>query len=62
MIEFTFTEMALFAWGIVATAYAFKYHHEMTMAKFFVRKLIVDEKVRTELVAAYEKFEKEHGA
>jgi hypothetical protein len=59
MIEFTFTEFALFAWGIVATAYAFKFHHEMTMAKFFVRKLITDETVRNDLVAAYQKFEKE---
>jgi hypothetical protein len=59
MIEFTFIELALFIWGVVATAYAFKFHHEMNMAKFFVRKLVTDETVRNELVAAYQKFEKE---
>jgi hypothetical protein len=62
MIEFTFTEFVLFAWAGLATGMAFKFHHEMTMAKFFVRKLITDETVRNDLVAAYQKLAKEHGA
>lgn len=62
MIEFTFTEMALFAWAGIATGMAFKFHHEAMMAKFFIRKLITDETVRNELVTAYQKLAKEHGA
>ena len=59
MIEFTFTELALFMWGTVATAYAFKFHHEMSMAKFFLHKVISEETVRNELVDSYKKFQKE---
>jgi hypothetical protein len=59
MIEFTFTEVILFAWGMVATAYAFKYNHDAEMAKFFVHKIITDESVRNDLVAAHAKFVKE---
>lgn len=59
MIEFTFTELALFMWGMVATAYAFKFHHDMSMAKFFLRKVITEETVRNELVESYKKFQKE---
>ncbi len=61
MIEFTLTEMVLFAWGVLATVYAFKFHHEVTMAKFFIRKMVTDEAVRNDLVAAYQKLAKEHG-
>ena len=62
MIEFTLTEIALFVWASLATGFALKYRHEAMMTKFFVRKLITDEMVRTQLVEAYQKFEKEHGA
>jgi hypothetical protein len=61
MIEFTFTELALFMWGTVATAYAFKFHHEMIMAKFFLHKVLTEEAVRNELVEACKNFQKEHG-
>ena len=54
MIEFTFTEVILFAWGIVATAYAFKYHHEAMMAKFFLKQIITDKEVRDKIVGAYQ--------
>jgi hypothetical protein len=62
MIEFTLTEIVLFCWAILATGFALKYSHELLMTKFFIRKLITDEAVRTQLVAAYQTFEKEHGA
>lgn len=62
MIEFTLAEIVLFAWTSLATGFALKYHHEAMMTKFFVRKLITDEMVSTQLVEAYQKFEKEHQA
>lgn len=61
-MEVTFSDVFLFSWAAIATGFALKYHHEAMMAKFFVRKLITDEKVRAELVGAYEKFEKENQA
>lgn len=54
MIEFTFTELALFMWGVVATAYAFKFHHDMSMAKFFLKQIITDKDVRDKIVGAYQ--------
>lgn len=54
MIEFTFTEMVLFVWGIGATSYALKFHHEMNMAKFFLKQIITDKEVRDKIVGAYQ--------
>lgn len=62
MIEITLTEIVLFAWAIIATAYALKFKQELGAAEFFVRKLITDEAVRTQWVNAYKKFAKENGA
>jgi hypothetical protein len=61
MIEFSFAEIALFCWAVVATGYALKYKHEAYMAEFVLRRMIEDEKVRDELVAAYKKFEERLG-
>lgn len=54
MIEITLTEGLLFAWGIVATAYALQFHHEMNMAKFILKQIITDKGVRDQIVGAYE--------
>ena len=62
MIELTLTEIFLFCWAVLATGLALKFQHELSMSKFFIRKLITDEGIRTQLVEAYNKFEKEHGA
>lgn len=61
MIEFTFTELTLFVWGIAATAIALKYKQEADAAKFIVRQLITDKEVRNKIVGAYEAH-KEHQA
>jgi hypothetical protein len=55
MIEFTLTEMILFAWGIGATACAFKFHEDRTMARFFLQQIITDKDVRDKIVGAYQK-------
>jgi hypothetical protein len=61
MIELSIAEIALFVWAAVATAYAFKYKHEAYMTEVVLRKVIEDEKIRNELVAAYKKFEQSVG-
>jgi hypothetical protein len=58
MIEVTLTEVALFIWGIGATAFALKFNHELNMTKFLIHKLVTEEKVRNDLVEAYNKFAK----
>lgn len=62
MMEVSTLEIALFAWGMAATAYALKYKHEVDVAKFIVREMVTDEKVRNHIVASFEKHKKEHGA
>jgi hypothetical protein len=54
MIEFTFAELALFVWGMGATAIALKYKQEADMAKFIIKQLVTDEEVRNKIVGAYE--------
>ena len=55
MIEFTLTEVLLFVWGIAATACAFKFHEDRTMARFFLQQIITDPDVRDRIVGAYKK-------
>lgn len=61
MMEISITEIVLFAWGIVATAYALKFKHETDVARFLIRELVTDAKVRDHIVGAYEKHKKEFG-
>jgi hypothetical protein len=62
MMEVSNLEIVLFAWGMAATAYALKYKHEVDVAKYIIREIVTDEKVRTHIVGSYEKHKKEHGA
>ena len=55
MIEFSITEIALFCWAVLATAYALKYKQELRGANFFTRMLIERKEVRDQVVEAYEK-------
>jgi hypothetical protein len=56
MIEVSITEIALFCWAVMATAYALKYRQQEQSAKMFIRALMEDEKLRDTLVADF----KEH--
>ena len=56
MIEVSITEIVLFAWAVLATAYALKYKQQEQGAKMFIRALMEDDKMRNALVADF----KEH--
>jgi hypothetical protein len=56
MIEVSITEIVLFCWAVLATAYALKYKQQEMSAKIFIRALMEDEKLRNNLVADF----KEH--
>lgn len=55
MIEISITDVLLFVWAGVATAYAFKYKEEALMHKFIIHKMLTDEKIRSDLVEGYKK-------
>lgn len=55
MVEFSLTEIALFCWGVLATAYALKSKARADGADFFARMLIERKDVRDQVVQAYEK-------
>jgi hypothetical protein len=50
MIEVSITEIVLFAWAVLATAYALKYKQQEQGAKMFIRALMEDDKMRDALV------------
>ena len=54
MIEFTTSEFIFLIWGVVATWLAFKYHHELGVAKYVTHKLITNKEIRDRVVADYE--------
>lgn len=56
MIEVSVTEIVLFCWAILATAYALKYRQQEQGAKMFIRALMEDKNLRDTLVADF----KEH--
>ena len=53
MIEVSVTEIALFCWAVLATAYALKYRQQEQGAKMFIRALMEDDKMRNALVADF---------
>lgn len=55
MVEFSLTEIALFCWAVLATAYAFKWKSRTESADLFIRVLLERKDVRDKLVAEYEK-------
>lgn len=50
MIEVSITEIVLFAWAVLATAYALKYKQQEMGAKMFIRAIMEDDKMRDALV------------
>ena len=51
MIEISITEVFLFCWAALATAFALKYKQQERMSKLFVRALIEDEELRDKIVS-----------
>jgi len=56
MIEVSITEVVLFCWAVIATAYALKYRQQEQGAKMFIRAILEDKQLRDTLVADF----KEH--
>jgi hypothetical protein len=56
MIEFSFVEIALFCWAVLATGYALRYRQEARASDLFVRVMLERKDVRDKLVAEYDEF------
>lgn len=59
MIEVSITEIVLFCWAGLATAFALKYKQQERMSKLFVRALIEDEELRDKIVSEVKQHMKE---
>lgn len=59
MIEVSITEIALFAWAIIATGYALKYKQSRQHADMFIRELLDNKELRDHLVEDFAQFRKE---
>ena len=57
MIEFTLTEIWLFCWATLATAFAFRYREKSQMLHQVLRLLIENEDARNKMVAEFKQFE-----
>jgi hypothetical protein len=55
MIEVSVTEIALFCWAVLASAYALKYKQQEMGAKMLIRALMEDDKMRDALVRDFKK-------
>jgi len=56
MIEFSFAELFLLAWAVVATAIAVYASQQMRAAKHFIHIIMDDDEMRNELVSSYKMF------
>ena len=56
MIEFSFAELFLLAWAIVATGVAISASQQMRAAKHFINAIMDDDKLRNEVVSSYKMF------
>lgn len=61
MIEFSFIEIALFCWAVLATGYALRYKQEARASDLFVRVMLERKDVRDKLVAEFEEFKASQG-
>ena len=61
MIEFSFGEIALFCWAVLATGYALRYRQEARASDLFVRVMLERKDVRDKLVAEFEEFNARQG-
>lgn len=55
MIEYTVTEIVLFAWAIIATGYAFRYADEAMNLKLMLKTLAFDAEMRDRFVKHFSK-------
>jgi hypothetical protein len=58
MIEVSLTEIFLFAWATLATAYAFKCKAEEQKANHFVKLFLTDKGVRAKITEDFDAWEK----
>jgi hypothetical protein len=56
MIEFSFAELFLLAWAVLATVLAIAKVQEVRGAKHFIHAIMDDDKLRNELVSSYKMF------
>jgi hypothetical protein len=57
MIEVSITEILLFAWAILATAVAFKYHYANWHTVCMMKEILSDESVRNRAVKSWQEFQ-----
>lgn len=56
MIEFSFAELFLLIWAVLATAIAVSKSQESRAAKHFINAILDDEGMRNEIVSSYKIF------
>jgi hypothetical protein len=56
MIEFSFAELFLLAWAVVATGVAISASQQVRAAKNFIHIIMDDDEMRNELVSSYKMF------
>lgn len=56
MIEFSFAELFLLIWAVLATAIAVSKSQESRAAKHFINAILDDEEMRNEIVSSYKIF------
>jgi hypothetical protein len=56
MIEFSFAELFLLAWAVLATVVALSKAQETRAAKHFINAIMDDDKLRNEVVSSYKMF------
>lgn len=60
-MEITTTELMLFAWAIIATGFALKFHEEGSKTTFLLKLFIEDEKARNQMLDAFNDFKQRKG-
>lgn len=60
MIEVSITEIALFAWASLATAYAFKYKIDANKANYFIKLILTDKEMRNKITENFDAWEKQN--
>jgi hypothetical protein len=56
MIEFSFAELFLLAWAVLATVVAVSKAQETRAAKSFINAMLEDDGLRNEVVSSYKMF------
>jgi hypothetical protein len=57
-LSITFIEFALFVWAAIATTAAFKFKHDMHVAKVILMTMVTNEDARNKIVEAHQKLTK----